>query len=49
VTVGQRVKQGQVVGKIGSTGLATGSHLHWDVRVRGLNVDPLQWTRRVFP
>ena len=49
VTVGQRVKQGQVVGKIGGTGLATGPHLHWDLRVRGLNVDPLQWTRRVFP
>jgi len=49
VLVGQRVKQGQIVGKIGSTGLSTGSHLHWEVRVRGLNVDPLQWTRRVFP
>ena len=49
VTVGQRVKQGQVVGKIGSTGLSTGSHLHWDLRVRGLNVDPMQWTRRIFP
>ncbi len=49
VTVGQRVKQGQVVGKIGGTGLATGPHLHWDLRVRGLNVEPMQWTRRVFP
>lgn len=49
VVVGQRVKQGQVVGKIGGTGLATGPHLHWDLRVRGLNVDPMQWTRRVFP
>ena len=48
-TVGQYVKQGQVVARIGGTGLSTGSHLHWDVRVRGLNVDPLQWTRRVFP
>jgi len=49
VIVGQRVTQGQVVGKIGGTGLATGPHLHWDLRVRGLNVDPMQWTRRVFP
>ena len=49
VTVGQRIAQGQVIGKIGSTGLSTGSHLHWDVRVRNLNVDPLQWTRRIFP
>jgi murein DD-endopeptidase MepM/ murein hydrolase activator NlpD len=49
VTAGQRIAQGQVIGKIGSTGLSTGSHLHWDVRVRNMNVDPLQWTRRVFP
>jgi murein DD-endopeptidase MepM/ murein hydrolase activator NlpD len=49
VKVGQSVRQGQLVAKIGSTGLSTGSHLHWDVRVRGLNVDPSQWTRRVFP
>jgi murein DD-endopeptidase MepM/ murein hydrolase activator NlpD len=49
VTVGQRVMQGQVVAKIGSTGLSTGSHLHWDVRIRNMNVDPLQWTRRIFP
>ena len=48
-TVGQRVAQGQVVARIGNTGLSTGSHLHWDVRVRTMNVDPLQWTRRVFP
>ena len=49
VTVGQRVKQGQAVAKIGNTGLSTGSHLHWDMRIRNLNVDPLQWTRRIFP
>lgn len=49
VTVGQRVRQGQAIAKIGSTGLSTGSHLHWDVRIRNLNVDPLQWTRRIFP
>ncbi len=46
---GQRVRQGQVVARIGNTGLSTGSHLHWDLRVRNMNVDPLQWTRRVFP
>jgi murein DD-endopeptidase MepM/ murein hydrolase activator NlpD len=49
VTVGQRVRQGQAVARIGSTGLSTGSHLHWDVRIRNMNVDPLQWTRRIFP
>ncbi len=49
VTVGQRVSQGQAVARIGSTGLSTGSHLHWDVRIRNMNVDPMQWTRRIFP
>ncbi len=49
VTVGQSVQAGQVVGRVGSTGLSTGAHLHWDMRVRGVNVDPLEWTQRVFP
>ncbi len=49
VTPGQQVKQGDLVGLSGNTGLSTGAHLHWDVRVRGLNVDALQFTRQVFP
>lgn len=39
--VGQRLTQGQVVGEVGSTGRATGPHLHWTVRLRGNRVDPL--------
>jgi murein DD-endopeptidase MepM/ murein hydrolase activator NlpD len=49
VTPGQQVKQGDLVGLSGNTGLSTGAHLHWDIRVRGLNVDALQFTRHVFP
>jgi len=49
VTPGQTVKQGDLVGLSGNTGLSTGAHLHWDIRIRGLNVDALQMTRRVFP
>lgn len=43
VGVGQRVKRGQVVGYVGSTGWSTGCHLHFTVKENGVNVDPLKW------
>jgi murein DD-endopeptidase MepM/ murein hydrolase activator NlpD len=49
VVVGQAVGKGEVIGLVGNTGLSTGSHLHWEMRVRGVPVDPLQWTRQEFP
>jgi len=49
VIVGQQVQAGALVGRVGSTGLSTGAHLHWDFRVRGTNVDPYEWTRRDLP
>jgi murein DD-endopeptidase MepM/ murein hydrolase activator NlpD len=41
VTVGQKVSAGQVVGFVGQTGMATGPHLHFEVREFGTPVDPL--------
>jgi murein DD-endopeptidase MepM/ murein hydrolase activator NlpD len=38
---GQKVKQRQVIGNVGSTGLSTGPHLHYGIKVRGRYVDPL--------
>ena len=42
VRSGRRVQQGQTIGYVGSTGLATGPHLHYEFRVRGAHRDPLK-------
>ncbi|MCX7609271.1 MAG: LysM peptidoglycan-binding domain-containing M23 family metallopeptidase [Anaerolineales bacterium] len=49
VSEGDFVEPGQLIGKIGKTGRATGPHLHWELWVNGVQVNPLQWLEKVFP
>lgn len=47
VQPGQMVKKGDVIGYVGSTGFASGPHLHWGLYVSGLPVNPNQWVKGV--
>ena len=49
VSPGDSVAVGQVIGAIGATGRSTGPHLHWEVWLNGVNVDPMQWVQETFP
>lgn len=42
-TAGQRVTPGDILGEVGTTGLSTGNHLHWDLLVNGIWVDAAAW------
>ena len=45
VKVGQQIKIGQIIGRVGSTGRSTGPHLHYETRIDGDAVDPQKFLR----
>lgn len=46
VEEGEVVEARQAIGRMGATGLATGPHLHWEIRLGEVPVDPWEWVRR---
>jgi len=48
IEVGNYIKKGNPIGKIGMTGYANGYHLHWELRVHNVAVDPFEWTKKSF-
>ncbi len=49
VEAGEQVEAGQVIGIVGATGRVTGPHLHLEVWVGGVQVDPMDWLERAYP
>lgn len=49
VQVGEMVQAGQVIGIVGGTGRVTGAHLHWEIWVNGVQVNPFDWLQREYP
>jgi len=48
IEVGDNIHKGNPVGKLGKTGYASGYHLHWELRVNNMPVDPMQWVKSTF-
>ncbi len=48
VSAGQQIEAGTLIGHVGSTGFSTGPHLHWELTIYGVNVDPETWVNRTF-
>lgn len=49
VSPGQNVKRGDLIGIIGTTGRSVGPHLHFEIKINGIYVNPMTWLSKVFP
>jgi murein DD-endopeptidase MepM/ murein hydrolase activator NlpD len=49
VSTGEQVQAGQLIGQIGATGHVTGPHLHFEMWVNDIQVNPLDWLNSTFP
>ena len=49
VNIGKRVNRGEFIGEVGNTGLSSGSHLHWEMRVHNMPTEPSVWVDQIFP
>lgn len=47
VHVGDIISKGNPIGRLGKTGYASGYHLHWEMLVQGVQVDPVEWTSNI--
>ncbi len=45
---GDKIAHGNKIGTIGKTGYASGYHLHWEMRLNDIPIDPMQWTKSIF-
>ncbi len=48
INVGEFVSKGNPIGRLGKTGYASGYHLHWELLVQGIQVDPTEWTSTIY-
>ncbi len=48
IEVGQKICKGNPVGTLGKTGYAAGYHLHWEMRIQNIAVDPMQWVNELI-
>lgn len=49
VAIGDHVEQGQEIGLVGGTGRVTGAHLHWEIWVGGIQINPIDWLVNIYP